>query len=142
MVCRNSFKWRRAIATPKCASRRCSGWANRMIHARWNFLKRCSPNSSRFPAYRSADLAKPCRGAGELKLQRLEWDLLGGEEEFAGEGAIGGTAAESLFGGNFYDIGIIIFLRDMRKNEIARARVEALDRKSTRLNSSHGALSR
>ena len=50
--------------------------------------------------------------------------MLRGEEKFAGEGAFGGAAGKSLFGGNFYDIGIIVFLRNVRKNQIARATVE------------------
>lgn len=51
--------------------------------------------------------------------------MLGGEEQFAGEGAFGGAGAERLFRGDFYDIGIIIFLRNVRENQIARAAIEA-----------------
>jgi hypothetical protein len=50
--------------------------------------------------------------------------LLGGEEEFAGEGGFWGTATESLFGGDSNDVGIVIFLRDMGENQIASAAVE------------------
>src|SRR6266852_8944743 len=33
-----------------------------------------------------------------LKLERLQGDVLGGDQEFAGEGCLGGAAAESFFG--------------------------------------------
>ena len=50
--------------------------------------------------------------------------MLGGDEEFAGEGRFGGAAVESFFGAEAREIGIVVFLRDMRKDEIARAGIE------------------
>ena len=50
--------------------------------------------------------------------------MLRSDEEFAAEGAVGWAAAQGLLGGEAREIGIVILLREMRKNEIARARVE------------------
>jgi hypothetical protein len=66
----------------------------------------------------------PC-GLAELQLKRLEGDVLGGDEEFAGEGRFGGAAAESFFSGDSRDVGIVVFLGEMREDKIARAAVEA-----------------
>ena len=60
-----------------------------------------------------------------LELQRFEWDVLGGDEEFAGEGAISGAAAEGFFGGEASDVGIIVLLGKMCEDEIAGAGIEA-----------------
>jgi hypothetical protein len=40
-------------------------------------------------------------GRAEIRLEfeGFEWDVLGGDEEFTGEGGFGGTAAEGFFGG-------------------------------------------
>jgi len=51
---------------------------------------------------------------------------LRGDEEFAGEGVFGGAAAQGFFSGDFRDVGIIIFLRDVREDEIARVRIETI----------------
>ena len=50
---------------------------------------------------------------------------MGGDEEFAGESGFGGTAAEGFFGGELGEIGIVVFLGDVREDEIACGRVEA-----------------
>jgi len=39
--------------------------------------------------------------------------VLGGDEEFAGEEGLGGTAAEGFFGGDADEIGIVVFLGDV-----------------------------
>jgi len=49
---------------------------------------------------------------------------LRGQEKFAGEGAFGGTVSESLFGGDPDYIGIIVFERDVREDEVTGASVE------------------
>jgi hypothetical protein len=66
---------------------------------------------------------------GELKerseFEGLERDTLGSDEEFAGEGGFGETAAQGFFGANAGEIGIVVFLRDVRKDEIPGAGIEA-----------------
>jgi hypothetical protein len=52
--------------------------------------------------------------------------MLRSEEELAAEGGVGGPAAEGFFGGEAGEIGIVVFLREMRENEISRARVKAI----------------
>jgi len=52
--------------------------------------------------------------------------MLRSDEEFAAEGAVGWAAAQGLLGGEAREIGIVILLREMREDEIARARVETL----------------
>ncbi len=52
--------------------------------------------------------------------------MLGGDEEFAGKGRLGGAALQRFFGGEADEIGIVVFLRDVREDEIARDRVEAV----------------
>ena len=60
-----------------------------------------------------------------LKLEGLEGYVLGSDEEFAGEGGFGGTPAEGFFGGEAREIGIVVFLGDVREDEIARAGIKA-----------------
>jgi len=50
---------------------------------------------------------------------------LRGNEEFACEAGFAGAAAEGFFGGDTDQIGIVVFLRDMRHDEIASRGVEA-----------------
>jgi len=50
---------------------------------------------------------------------------LGGDQEFAGEGGFGGAAAEGFFGGEANEIRIVVFLGDVREDEMADAGVEA-----------------
>jgi hypothetical protein len=60
---------------------------------------------------------------------QLEWfegDVLGGDEQFAGEGGFGGTAAEGFFGGEADEVGIVVFLRYMREDEMTDTGIEAL----------------
>ena len=52
--------------------------------------------------------------------------MLGGDEEFAGEGGPGGAAAESFFGGEANEIGVVVFLGDVGEDEMADAGIEAL----------------
>jgi hypothetical protein len=59
-----------------------------------------------------------------LQLKGLEWDLLGGDEEFAGEGGFGRAAAEGFLGGYAKSVRVVVFLGDMREDEIARDSVE------------------
>src|SRR5713226_2402576 len=61
-----------------------------------------------------------------LQLEGLEGDMLGGDEEFAGECGIGRAALQGFFGGEADEIGIVIFLRDVGEDEIARDGVEAV----------------
>src|SRR5713226_5807059 len=60
------------------------------------------------------------------QLEWLEGDMLGGDEEFAGEARLGRTPLQRFFGGEADEIGIVVFLRDVREDEIARDRVEAV----------------
>ncbi len=50
--------------------------------------------------------------------------MLGGDEDFAREGEFGGAAAESFFGGNANEIGIVVFLGDVGKDQMADAGIE------------------
>jgi len=50
--------------------------------------------------------------------------MLGGDEEFAGEGGLGWPAAEGLFGGYEKSVRIVVFLGDMREDKIASDGVE------------------
>ena len=47
-----------------------------------------------------------------------------GDHQFAVKGAFGGAAIESFFRRKTREIGIIVFLRKMREDEVARARVK------------------
>ncbi len=60
-----------------------------------------------------------------LEFERLQRLFLRSDEELAAKSAFGGTAVEGFFRGKAREIGIIVFLRKMRKHEIARARVKA-----------------
>ena len=51
--------------------------------------------------------------------------MLGGDQEFAGEGRFAGTAVEGFFGGDADEIGIVVFLRDVGENEMANTGIEA-----------------
>ncbi len=51
--------------------------------------------------------------------------MLRSDENFAGEGRFGGTPAQGLFGGNAREIGIVVFLREVRENEVTRASIKA-----------------
>ena len=51
--------------------------------------------------------------------------MLGGNEEFANEGGFGGAAAEGFFGGNESEIRVVIFLGDVREDEVTRGGVKA-----------------
>lgn len=50
--------------------------------------------------------------------------MLRGDEEFAGEGRFSGAAAEGFFGGDAREIGIVVFLGDVREDKIARAGIK------------------
>ncbi len=52
--------------------------------------------------------------------------MLGGDQEVAGEGGLRGAALQGFFGGETDEIGIVVFLRDVGKDEIARDGVEAI----------------
>jgi hypothetical protein len=52
--------------------------------------------------------------------------VLGGDKEFAGECGFGGPAAQGLFGGEADEIGVVVFLEDLREDEIARDGVAAV----------------
>ena len=60
------------------------------------------------------------------EFQRLQRNMLFGDEQFAVEGAFGRTAAERFFRGKPRQIGIVVFLRKMREDEVARARVKTV----------------
>jgi len=59
------------------------------------------------------------------EVEGLEGDLLGSDEEFAGERGFGGTPAEGFFGGKAREIGVVVFLGDVREDKIARTGIEA-----------------
>ena len=61
----------------------------------------------------------------QLKVERLERNVLGGDQDFAGESGFSRAAAQSFFGGEAHEVGIVVFLGDVREDEIARARIEA-----------------
>ena len=50
--------------------------------------------------------------------------MLGGDQEFTGEGRFGRAAAKCFFGGEADEVGIIIFLGDVREDEMADAGIE------------------
>ena len=67
-----------------------------------------------------------CADSGEaLKFERLQRLFLRSDQQFALKRAFGGAAIEGFFGGKAREIRIIVLLRKMREDEIARARVEA-----------------
>jgi hypothetical protein len=49
---------------------------------------------------------------------------LGGNQNFACEGSLHGPAVQSFFCGKAHEIRIIVFLRNVREDQIARARIE------------------
>ena len=65
-------------------------------------------------------------GTREDQIEGAQGDVLGGDEEFAGEGGFGGTAAKGFFSGDASDVGIVIFLGDVREDQIARAGIESV----------------
>src|SRR5260370_29699115 len=72
---------------------------------------------------------QPAACAMKFSSSQLEWlegNVLGCNEEFAGEARLGGAALQRFFGGEADEIGIVVFLRDVREDEIARDRVEAV----------------
>jgi hypothetical protein len=60
-----------------------------------------------------------------LELEGFEGNVLGGEEKLAVKSTIGGAAVEGFFGGDADEIGIVVFLGDVSKDEVAGASVEA-----------------
>ncbi len=52
--------------------------------------------------------------------------MLGGDQEFAGECAFRGPAPQRFFGGEKYEIRIVVFLRDVRENQITRDGIETV----------------
>ena len=60
-----------------------------------------------------------------LEFERLEWLFLRRDQQLAMKGAFSGASIERFFGRNTSEIGIIVFLRKMREDEVARAGVEA-----------------
>ena len=68
------------------------------------------------------------RGQGKITLEfeGFKGDVLGGDEEFAGEGGFGGAAAEGFFGREADEIGIVVFLGNVGEDEIADAGIEGL----------------
>src|SRR6267142_5041728 len=62
----------------------------------------------------------------DLQLEGPEGNVLGGDEEFAGEGALGRAPAQGFFSGEADKIGIVVFLRNVGEDEIARNGVEAV----------------
>ena len=67
------------------------------------------------------------RGQGKITLEfeGFEGDVLGGDEEFAGEGGFGGAAAEGFFGGEANEIGVVVFLGDVGEDKMTDAGIEA-----------------
>jgi len=61
-----------------------------------------------------------------LQLEGPERDVLGSDEEFAREDTLGRAAAQGFLGGEADEIGIVVFLRDVGEDEIARNGVEAI----------------
>jgi hypothetical protein len=61
-----------------------------------------------------------------LELEGFEGNVLGGNQEFAGERRFGGAAAEGLFGGEADEIRVVVFLGDVSEDEMADAGIEAL----------------
>jgi hypothetical protein len=59
-------------------------------------------------------------GAGQervkLQFEGFEGDVLGSDQEFAGERRFGGAAAEGFFGGEPDEIGIVVFLGYVRED--------------------------
>jgi hypothetical protein len=51
-----------------------------------------------------------------LQLKGLHGRTLRSDEEFSGEGAFGGAAAQGFFGGDARDVGIVVLQREVRKN--------------------------
>jgi hypothetical protein len=60
-----------------------------------------------------------------LQFEGFEGHVLGGDEEFAGEGGFGGPTAEGFFGREADEIGVVVFLRDVGEDEMADAGIEA-----------------
>lgn len=60
-----------------------------------------------------------------LEFEGFQRNVLGGDEEFTLEGAAGGAAAEGFFGRDARGKRVVVFLREMGKNKVARSGVEA-----------------
>src|SRR6266481_86216 len=61
-----------------------------------------------------------------LELERLQRDVLRGYQQLAGKCTLGRAAPQRLFRGQAHQVGIIVFLRDMRQHKIPRDRVESI----------------
>src|SRR5258708_6277096 len=59
-----------------------------------------------------------------LQFEGLEGLVLRGGEKLATEDTLGGAAVQGFFGGEAREMGVVVFLRKMREDEIARAGVE------------------
>ena len=51
---------------------------------------------------------------------------MGGDEEFTREGGFHRAAAQGFFSGDARDIGVVVFLGDVRKDEVARVGIETI----------------
>ena len=92
-------------------------WNPALTH--WANFFRASGAAERRPP-QTAAATKSC-----LEFEGFEGEVLGGDKEFAGEGGFGGAAAEGFFGGNSSGVRIVIFLGEMRENNIASSGVKS-----------------
>ena len=60
-----------------------------------------------------------------LEFERLEWNILCRNEQFAVKRAFCRAAIECFFRGKARKIGIVVFLRKMRKDKVPRAAVKS-----------------
>jgi len=64
-------------------------------------------------------------GRSNLEFERLQWNILRGNQKFAGKRELRRTPAERFLGAKECEVGIIIFLRNVRQNEVVGPAVEA-----------------
>jgi len=59
-----------------------------------------------------------------LEFERFQGNLLRGHQKFAGKRELRGTAAKRFLGAKPHEVGIIVFLRNVRQDEVAGPTVE------------------
>ena len=79
-----------------------------------------------FGTLREFILARSVARSLQLQVEGFKRNVLRSDQEFAGEGRFGGAPVKRLFGGDEREIGIIVFLGDVRQHKVASARIKAV----------------
>ena len=59
-----------------------------------------------------------------LKFEGLQGNVLGGDEEFTGEGGFGGPAMQGFPGADFGGVDVVVFVGEVGEDQIARMMIK------------------